>query len=324
MKLALTAALLAMLGCVAPAPGLAQGNVFPTKPIRVLSPSSPGGGADTITRAMVQKYKEITGFNALVDNHSGANGVVAMNMLAQAAPDGYTLFAAGNLVVLNGVLGKVSYDIRTAFEPVVQMTSQPYLLVINPGLPVSSVKDLIALSKSKPGTLSYGSSGTGSVIHLGTEMMKSMTGMDMVHIPYKGNAPAFVDLISGRIQMLYSSGFGVAPHLKSGKLKAIAVASTQRLASYPDLPLVGETIPGYSLENAYSVFAPGGTPSPVLGMLNADISRTMNSPDMKAKLMADGADTAAPNTPAQFKASYLREVDMWDKFIKTSKIKLDD
>jgi tripartite-type tricarboxylate transporter receptor subunit TctC len=295
---------------------------YPNKSIRAIVGSSPGGGSDIVTRAMAQKLSERLGRPVVVDNRAGGNGVIAMNIVAQSAPDGYTILSAGNLLVLNGAFRKVAYDIRTAFDPVVQTSSQPYLLLVNPTLPAKSLKELIAYAKSKPGALSYGSSGAGSVNHLGSELMKSMAGIDLVHVPYKGNNPVLIDLISGQIQVGFANGISSGPHVRSGKLKAIAVASLQRMLSFPDLPTMSESgLPGFELSNSYGLFAPGGTPPAVLRALNEEVGQIMNSPEMKERLVADGAEPTPVLSPPATRERFVNEITKWEKFIKASGIK---
>lgn len=297
---------------------------YPNKPIRVLVGASPGGGTDLIARLVGQKLAESWSATVIIENRAGGAGVISMNIMAQAAPDGYTISIAGNSLILTGAQGKLTYDIRTAFDAVVQLTSQPYLLVINPALPITSVKDLIAYAMSRPGTLNYGSSGTGSVIHLGTELMNSMARVKMTHVPYKGVSPALLDAVRGQIQVLLSNGIAAAPHLRSGKLKAIAVTTRERTRLFPDLPTIAESgVPGYELNNMYGVYAPAGVPRPILAALNREFSRIVNSADLKEKLAADGAEAAAPGSQAEFKKLYLGEIDKWERFIKTSGIKID-
>lgn len=295
---------------------------YPSKPIRVILGSSPGGGSDIVARAMAQKLIEKLGRAVVVDNRAGANGVIAMNIVAQSTPDGYTFLSAGNLLVLNGVFKRVAYDIRTAFDPVAQMTSQPYLLVVAPSVPVKSLKELIAYAKSKPSTLSYGSSGVGSVNHLGTELFKSMAGIDLVHVPYKGNGPVLVDLISGQIHAAFATGFSSGAYVRSGKLTAIAAADVKRMQSLPHLPTMAEAgLPGFELTNSYGLFAPRGTPRQIMRMLNREVGQIMNSPDMKERLVADGAEPAPVLSLEATRERFLDEIAKWQKFIQSSGLK---
>ena len=297
---------------------------YPNKPIRILVGSSPGGGTDLIARLVGQKLAESWNATVIVENRAGGSGVISMNIMNQAAADGYTITVAGNSLILTGAQGKLPYDIRTAFDAVAQLTSQPYLLVVSPALPVASVKDLIAYAAGRPGALNYGSSGAGSVIHLGTELMNSMAGVRMTHVPYKGIGPAILDALRGQIQMLLCNGIAAAPHLKSGRLKAIAVSTRERTRLFPDLPTIAESgIPGYDLNNMYGVYSPSGLPQAVIAALNREFGRIVNSPGVKERLAADGAEAAALHSPAQFRNLYLSEINKWAKFIKSSGIQLD-
>jgi len=202
------------------------------------------------------------------------------------------------------------------------MTAQPYLLVVNPGVPAKNVNELIAFAKSKPGALSYGSSGTGSVNHLGTELFKSITGMDLLHVPYKGNSLVLIDLISGQIQVTFATRLSNGAHVRSGKLRALGVASSKRMQSFPDLPTLSESgVPGYELTNSYGLFAPAGTPKTILSALNREVSQIMNSPDMRERLVADGAEPAPVLTPAATRERFVNEFAKWEKVIKISGIK---
>ncbi len=297
---------------------------YPGKPIRILVGSSPGGGTDLIARLAGQKLAESWNATVIVENRAGGSGVISMNILAQAAADGYTLSIAGNSLILTGAQGKLPYDIRTAFDAVAQLTSQPYLLLVNPALPVQSVKDLLAYAMGRPGALNYGSSGAGSVIHLGTELMNSMAGVKMTHVPYKGVGPALLDAIRGQIQLLLANGIAAAPHLKSGRLKAIAVTTRQRTRLFPDLPTVAEAgVSGYELSNMYGVYSPSGVPRPIQSALNREFARIFNSAEVKERLAADGAEAAAASSPAQFRKLYLGEIDKWAIFIRSSGFSLD-
>lgn len=320
---------LILLACAATAthaqhkPGERAGG-YPSKPLRIIVTVPAGGSVDSVTRAMAQKMSERVGTPVIVDNRVGGTGTIAMNITAQAAPDGYTVLSASNSMVVTGVLKKVPYDIRKAFDPVVQMTSGAYVVTVSPALPVSSVKELIAYAKAKPGALSYGTPGIGSVIHLSTELFNvTAGGLRMVHVPYKGNSFAIIDLIAGRIEMLLAAA-GVAPHIKSGKLRALAVTSRRRMQAFPDLPTLPEAgVPGLILENAYGLYAPAGVRPAILLALNREVSLAMNAPEAREKIAADGAEPTPPHSPAEFKASFVSQYEQWDKFVRTSGIRLE-
>ena len=296
---------------------------YPLKPIRIIVSSAPGGGQDVTTRPVAQKLGETLGVSVVVDNRGGAAGIIAMDVTRQAAPDGYTLLTGATSMILMGVTNKVPYDIRTAFDPVVQMTSQPYLVVFHPSVPVASPKDFVAYAKTKPGVLTYGTSGPGSLHNLGMEVFQSITGTNLIHVPYKGSGPALVDLVAGQINMMFTSTNSGAGLVKNGKLKAIAVTSPKRVPVYPELPTLAETVaPGYELGNKYYILAPAGTPKPVLALLNGEVSRIVNSGDVKEKFAADGADPAPPVSVERFRSEYHGEVAKWEKFTRAMKVKL--
>jgi tripartite-type tricarboxylate transporter receptor subunit TctC len=297
---------------------------YPAKPVRIMVGSSPGGGVDAITRGVAQRLTEHWGQSFVVENRTGAGGALAVTLLVQSAPDGYTLYGGGSQVVTATPLKKVPFDTRVALAPVAQFTSSYYFLLVHPSLPVKNVRDLIALGKRRPGALNYGSAGTGSASHLGTELFKSRIGIDVMHIPYKGNGQALIDLVSGQTQMMFTSTISGSPHVKSGRAKGIAVTSLKRLPAYPDVPTVSESgVPGFELDNMYGLYAPAGIPAPILEALNREVGRIMHSPEVMKRVTADGAEVAPPNTAAQFRERFAKELEMWDQFIKKSGIKVE-
>lgn len=296
---------------------------YPTRPIRVLVGVSPGGGLDSITRLVAQKLGERLGQTFIVDNRPGATSTIAMNLAASASPDGYTLMSATKTMILNGALKKVPYDVLKTFAPIAPMSTQVYVMVVNPSLPVTSIRDLLSHAKAKPGRLNYGSAGLGSLQHVGMELFNSMTGANIVHVPYKGGGAALIDLLSGQIQVMPSVTISVGPHLKSGKLRAIAVTGAQRVRVLPNVPTVSESgVPGFELTNMYSIYAPAGTAPALVSMLNREISRIMKLPDLSSMLAADGVEAAAPATPQEFKETVSLELSRWEKFLKQSKLRL--
>lgn len=317
-------ALLVLLSCVAAVAYGQRPAGYPAKSVRVFVGSSPGGGVDMITRGVTQKLAEHWGQSFLVENRTGGGGVLAVTLLAQAAPDGYTLYGGGSQVVTATPLKKVPFDARVVLAPVVQMTSSWYFLLVHPSLPVKSVKDLIALAKKRPGTLNYGSAGAGAVSHLGMELFRSRAGFEAAHIPYKGNGQALIDLVSGQVQMLFTSTISGTSHVKNGKARAIAVTSLKRLQAYPELPTVSESgVPGFEMDNRYGLYAPAGVPAAIQLALNREVGQIMNSPQMRDRIAADGAEVAPPGSPSEFRDRFAKEIEMWEKFIKTSDIKVD-
>ena len=283
---------------------------------------APGGGLDTICRAAAQMLADKLGQSFVVDNRAGGGTVLAMDLVAQAAPDGYTLLCATDTTYIVGASKRVTYDVRKAYVPVVQMTTQSYIVMMTPTLPIKSVKDLIAYGKTKPGALSYGSSGIGTTSHLGLERFDLMTGTRMVHVPYKGAAPAMLDILGGQIHLVLASSISATPHIKSGRLRAIATTGVKRIQALPDLPTVAESVPGYKVTNTYNIFAPAGTARPIVAVLNRTVGDGMRSPDMLKRLAADGSEPAEANTPDQFRAYVAREYEEVEKLLKSLNLKL--
>ncbi len=297
---------------------------YPARTVRVMVGTSPGGGVDAITRGVAQKLSEQWGQSFVVENRTGGGGVLAVTLLAQAAPDGYTLYGGGSQVITATPLKKVPFDTRVVLQPVAQMTSSWYLLLVHPSLPVKTVKELVALAKKRPGILNYGSAGTGSASHLGGELFRSRTGIDIMHIPYKGTGQSLIDLLAGQTQMVFASSISGSPHVRSGKARAIAVTSLKRLSAFPDVPTVSESgVPGFELDNIYGIYAPAGVPAPILAALNREIIQIIQSPDMRGRITADGAEPAPPGSSAEFKERFASQIGMWEKFIKTSGISVE-
>jgi tripartite-type tricarboxylate transporter receptor subunit TctC len=312
------ACVLAATVAVAQVPGGVSG--FPQKPLRIIVSSAPGGGQDLTTRPVALKLAEALGVSVVVDNRGGASGIVAMDVTRQAAPDGYTLLVGATSMILMGVTNKVSYDIRNAFDPLVQLTSQPYLLVVHPSVPATNPKEFVAFAKTKPGVLTYGTSGPGSLHNLGMDLFQAITGTKLIHVPYKGSGPALIDLLAGQINLMFTSTISGSAHVKGGKLRGIAVTSPSRVDVFPELPTLAETVaPGYELGNNYSMFAPAGTPKSILNFLNGAITRVVHAPDLRAKFAADGATPAPALDAEKFRDAYMREVSRWEQFTKKRK-----
>jgi len=302
----------------------ARGQEYPTKPVRVISGFQPGGGSDIVARLLSEKLAETWGRPFIVDNRSGAGGTIAMTLAAKAAADGYTLLVISGSQITNAAfVTKVPFDLLKAYAPIAQATSGPYLLVVNPSVPAPSVKEFIALAKAKPGQINFASSGTGSFAHLGMELFKSLTGTDMVHVPYKGSGPALIELIGGQVQASLVSAPSGMPHVRSGKLRALATTTLQRSPLNPDLPTVAESgVPGFSVDSWYGIVAPAGTPAGVVKKLNAQIVRILKTPEIVAYLAREGA---APKggTPDELAGAIRDELEKWRKVIITARIKFD-
>jgi tripartite-type tricarboxylate transporter receptor subunit TctC len=297
---------------------------YPKRPIRIVVGIAPSGGLDLMSRLGARKLSERWNQSVIVDNRPGGGTVIGMDLVAQASPDGYTLLGASETLMLNGVFQRAKYDVRKIFVPIVQLTTQPYALLVHPSVPVKSVKELIAYAKSKPAALNYGSQGTGTVGHLGMERLKTMAGIDITHVPYKGAAPALIDLLGGQIQLTFSTTATSGAHVKSGKVKALAITGLQRSSLYPDLPTVSEAgVPGFALHNTYGYYAPAHTPRSIIRAINQVVSEGMNAPDTVKALAVDGNEVVAPATPEQVKAKFDREYAEVEKLVRTLNITLN-
>lgn len=298
-------------------------NAYPTKPVRLIVGFAPGGGSDTLGRMVGHRLSESLGQSIVIDNRPGANGVIAMEMTARAPADGYTLMViSGSSVVSAALVSKGGLDIKKSFAPISLLAMQPYALLVPQSLPVNSVKELISYAKSKPGALNYGSSGYGSSAHLGMELFKQMAGVDMTHVAYKGIGPAIVDLMSGRVQLLFGSAVSAGTAAKSGKVKVLAVTSAKRAKALPDLPTIAEAgVTNFDLTGWYGLVAPEGTPQPIIAKLTQEVSRVLALPDIQSRLNTDGSE-AAPTTPAQMTKVIVDEIERWQKLMRQTNLKL--
>ncbi|HWI14435.1 MAG TPA: tripartite tricarboxylate transporter substrate binding protein [Burkholderiales bacterium] len=298
---------------------------YPTRPIRMIVPSAPGSGPDIMARAIGQKLTEAYGQQVVIDDKPGAGGIIGSEAAAKSAPDGYTLIMAnaGSHAVNASLYSRLPYDPVRDFAPITLVSSAPNILIVHPSLPVKSVKDLIALAKSKPGQLAFGSGGNGSTAHLSGEMFKTMAGIDIVHVPFKGSPSAVLAVISGQIAMAMPNIPPALPHVKTGKLKALAVTTAKRSAAVPELPTVAESgLPGYEATAWFGVLAPAGTPRDIIDKLNGVIVKSLRAPDMQQRLLADGAE-AVGSTPDQFAALIRRDIAKWAVVVKSSGARAD-
>jgi tripartite-type tricarboxylate transporter receptor subunit TctC len=293
---------------------------YPSKPIRLVVPFTPGGSTDILARVIGVKLTEAWGRQVVIDNRPGAGGNIGVDLVAKSPADGYTLVMGhiGTFGVNPTLYSKLPYDAIKDFQPITLVALVPNMLSVNPALPVHSVKELIALAKAKPGTINFGSGGNGSAAHLAGEYFKLMTKTEITHIPYRGTSPAVTDLIAGQIQMIIT---GVPPTLnfvKTGKLRALAVATSKRLPLLPDLPTISEAgVPGYEATQWYGVLAPAGTPKPIVAKLNAEMAKAIKGPDVREKLAADAAEPVG-NSPEEFGAFIKKEIARWAPVIKAS------
>jgi len=327
---ALALALALACTCLAPATAwpptaAAQTPAFPSKPVKLVVPFPPGGPLDVIGRSIAQKLAEAWGQSVVVDNRPGAGGNIGADVVAKSPPDGYTVVmgALSTHAVNPSLYPTMPYDAVRDFAPITLVATTPNVLVINPSLPVSSVRELIAYAKAHPGKLSFGSGSNGSAGHLAGELFKVDAGVDMVHIPYKGGAPAMQGLLAGDTQLMFDNLANSMPQVKAGKLKALAVTTGQRSKLVPELPTMAEAgVPGFVIATWFGLLAPAGTPPDVIARWNADVVKILNAPDMRERLAAQGAE-AAPSSPAEFAAFIGRELPKYARIVKLSGAKVD-
>jgi tripartite-type tricarboxylate transporter receptor subunit TctC len=302
---------------LAPFAAIAQAADYPSRPIRFIVPNAPAGGSDTVVRALAQKMSASWKQQVVVDNRPGAGSALGAELVAKAAPDGYTIGLASISFAVNASLRKkLPYDTVKDFSPITQMSAQPHLVVVHPAFPAKSVKELIALSKARAGRINYGSSGTGSGGHLAAELFKHVAGVSMSHIPYKGIAPAMTDLIGGQIDLTFSTLIGAVPYVKSGRLQAIAVTAARRTPVAPEVPTVSESgLPGFESGSWNGVVAPAKTSSEIVMRLHAEIVRDLQTAELREWISNDGA-VMVGSTPAAFAAFIKSEIDKWAKVIK--------
>jgi len=294
---------------------------YPGRPIRMIVPFARGGGLDISTRLIGQKLTEKWGQNVVVDSRPGAATIIGTEIASRASPDGYTVLMITTTFAINpGLYSKLPYDPGRDFTPVTQWNSQPNVVVVPPSFAGNSVKDLIALAKAKPGELTFASPGAGSAPHLAAEMFQRAAGISMIHVPYKGIPPAVTDVIGGRVTMLFTTTISAAPHIKAGKLRAVAITSAKRQAGMPDVPTIGETLPGYRAEAFQGMVVPAGVPQAIVNKLSAEVARIVRLPDVAQRFQLDGAEPVG-STPKEFAAFLKAEMQKWSKVIKDAGVK---
>lgn len=324
MKLAMATAYIAaaMISTVAGAQDKGA-SAYPTKPIRFIVPFAPGGGLDITTRLIGQRLTEKWGQNIVVDTRPGAATVVGTEIASKAVADGYTMLMITTTFAINPSLRpNLPYDTIKDFIPVTQINSQPNVLVVNASAPVSSVKELIALAKAKPGELTFATPGAGSAPHLSAELFKRMAGIEMTHVPYKGIPPAITDVVGGRVTMLFTTTISAAPHIKSGKVKPLAITARKRLDTMPDVPTIGETLKGYEAEAFQAMVAPAGVPRAIVDKLAREVAAIVHQPAIVKTFAASGA-VAVGSTPAEFASFLQAQMAKWGKVIKDAGIRLE-
>lgn len=325
-SIALCAIFTAASGLFLPRTSLAQSSAnYPVKTIRLVVPFTPGGSTDILARAIGQKLNEAWGQPVVIDNVPGAGGSIGADRVAKAQADGYTLLMGhiGTLAVNPSLYPNLPYDPLKSFTPVAWVARVPNVLVVHPSVPAKNVKELVAWAKARPGQLNYGSGGNGSAANLATEYFKLETGSSLLHIPYRGTAPAVTDLVGGQIQVLFTGAPAVINQVKNGQLRALAISSPQRMDALPDLPTVAESgYKGFEADQWYGVVAPAGTPAEVVAKLNSQINQALNSPELKSRLNAEGA-IATPDTPANFGKLIASEIARWKPVISGGRVKAD-
>ena len=328
MRLALSACICVylrlMIFALTVTAGLATAQTYPAKPIRIVVPFPPGGGTDVVARTVAQKMHETLGQTVVVDNRAGANGIIGTDLVAKAPADGYTVLVTIASHTINPTLySKLPYDTLADLAPVSLLAEYPFVITVHPSVPAKTIKELIASAKSRPGQLSYASSGNGSGPHLGMELFKSMAGIDMVHVPYKGAGQAMTDLISGQVQVFLNNFLAGMSMIKAGKLRALAVTSQKRAPVAPELPTVAEAgVPGYVVTGWYGMFVPAATPAPVVATLHAGAVKALRSQDVSARLSGEAAEIVG-SSPREFADFLKAEITKWAGVIRKAKVKLE-
>jgi len=317
----------ALLFFVLGEPALAQTGAkttaaYPARPVRVIVPLTPGGGVDILARIIAQHYNALWGQPFIVDNRPGAGGNIGYETVARAQPDGYTLLVSASGIVTNAAVRDTSYDPVRDFRAVSKLTTNPYVLVTAASFPVATVRDLIALAKSKPGQVTYGSSGIGGILHLSSELFCFLAGVQMTHVPYKGVSEAYPAVASGTVNWVLGSPISALPLMRAGRLKGIAVTGAVRSKTLPELPTIAESgVPGYDVTTWFGLFAPARVPANLVNRLQAEARNVILSPDIARRLEADGADAVA-NSPQEFAVEVAREFDKWRDLVKRAGLKL--
>jgi len=299
----------------------AQTGKWPDKPVRVVVPFAPGGSTDIIARLLTARLAQEFGQQFIVDNRAGAGGSIGAEITMRANPDGYTVIIVATSYATNAALYKLNYDPVRDIAPVARLHQGPFLLTVNTSVTATSVKEFIELLRAKPGGLTYGSSGIGGATHLATELFSQMTKTRMVHVPYKGDAPAIADLLGGQIQFIFSSVPAVIPHVKAGRVRALAVTTEKRFRELPDMPAIHETVPGYEHTSWNGMWAPKGTSKEIIARLNQSLGRILQQPETQDRLRADGREPAH-STPEEFAQVISREIGKWNRVVKNGNIKV--
>ena len=289
-----------------------------------MTPFPPGGGTDILARALAPRMSESLGGSVIVEHRAGAGGLVGIEAVAKAAPDGYTLLlVSGSLTIIPSLFPNVRYDPVKDFTPVTLATRQPYIAVVHPSLPAKNIRELIALARARPGQVTYASAGSGGAGHLGMELLKTMLKVNIVHIPYKGSGPALIDVLGGHVSLMFASAPSAMPHIKTGRLRALAMTGSQQSAAVPGVPTIAESgLPGFETYGWYGVLAPAGTAPPIIARVHGAIIKAMAAPEVMERIVADGSEAVA-GTPEQFADYIKRDIPKWAKVIKESGARAD-
>ncbi len=312
------------LGCMVFATFSAQaaGAAWPTKPIRLIVPFSPGGGTDIIARTLGQKLTEQFGQNFIVDNHAGGGGTIGAELTVHANPDGYTMCLVSASYGANPALYRLPYDPVNGIAPISLLAVGPLIVVASASLKANDLKELIAQAKAKPESITYGSTGVGSLAHLVGAMLEQQTGARMLHIPYKGAGPGLTDLLAGNLQIAYYTAVAVLPHVKSGKLRALGVTTEKRVDAFPNAPAIGELVPGFAAEHWYGLWGTPGTPPEIIARVNKAVGIALQAPDLRERIIADGF-TPAYSTPEEYRKRLEKDVARWKEVVRKANIKID-
>jgi tripartite-type tricarboxylate transporter receptor subunit TctC len=302
------------------------GQSYPTKPVRMVIPFAPGGGSDTVGRMLAQKLGVVFGRQFVIDNRAGAGGRIAAELVAKSPADGYTLlFATSSIMATAPALySKLAFDMPKDYAPISLVAYAVHVLITHPSVPVKTVRELIAIAKARPGSLSYSSSGAGGPGHLSGELFASMANIKWTHVPYKGSSPATLSVVAGETDLMFSNIVPALPPIRSKRVRAIGVGSAQRSVLLPDVPPIAESgLPGFDVRQLYGILAPGGTPREVVKLLNEATARVMQEPDSKERLLADGSEVML-STPEQFERTVISEIEKWSRVIKQARIKAEE
>jgi len=300
----------------------AAAQQFPSRPVRIVVPVSAGGGVDTLARIVAEHFSTALGQRFIVDNRPGAGTSIGAEIVAKAAPDGHTLMVSSSSFVTNAAIQSVRYNPVADFQPITKLTTNPYVILTTPSLPVASVKDLIALARAKPGVITYASSGTGGIFHLGSELLCVLAGVRMTHVPYKGVADGYPAVMSGEVNWIFGSPISALPLMRAGRLKGIAVTSATRSKALPDLPTVAESgVPGYEVDAWFGLFAPARVPGPIIERLYTEAGRAVRAPEVERRMAAEGTGVVA-NRPQEFAAEVKAELEKWRSLVTKAGLKI--